>query len=128
MGEEGRPVDRPGGRELPRPRGEVELRGGAHAEALGVVGQPRRSDREPDLSEVDVLGEPEAVGHVEVPVSVRSRAHEVIAPGFVRLIRIVHPELLVRIEAALERGGRGHHLERRTWRVEPLRRAVDERT
>ena len=103
------------------------MRRAADAEPLRVLRQLRPADLQPDLGEVDVLGQPVAVGHRVVAVGARRRAHEVAAPRLVGLPRIVDAHLRVRIDAALERGRAGDDLERRARRVQALRHAVDER-
>src|SRR5438067_9093492 len=97
------------------------------AELLRHIAELLRADREADLREVDVLAALEGERHVVVAVRSRRRAYVVVAPRPVGLVRVVDPDLLVRIEAALEGRRRGDDLHRRARRIEALRDAVDER-
>src|SRR5437899_1897857 len=68
VGQERGPVEHPRFRQLARRRRQIELWSCADAEPLRVLRELAAADLETDLGEVDVLGEPEAVGHVEQPV------------------------------------------------------------
>ena len=70
VGHQRGPIEQPRPRKLALRRRQVELRSRADAEPLRVLRELPAADLETDLREVDVLGEPEPVGHVEKPVGV----------------------------------------------------------
>src|SRR5439155_946009 len=105
---------------------QIEVRCRPDPEAFRVVGELRASDLETDLREVDVLRETEGVGHVEEAMRMRRRAHEVVAPRLVGLVRVVHTQLLGRVQPVLESRRPGNDLEDRAGWVETLRGAIQE--
>src|SRR5207237_10033709 len=60
------------------------------------------------------------------PMRMRRRAHEVVPPRLVGLVRVVHTQLLGRVEPVLESSRAGNDLEDRAGWVKTLRGAIQE--